>query len=183
MYDCQITAAMESRDFLQFLTMAQALCGRAADGLPQDLTDKVTGAFVSLHAHGLLRGCIGTTGPTTASMAWEIMQNAVSAAKAAEVRHVEIATLLISARMTAWRKSAPWPDGCPTSTRETVDTLNTNIGRSKRKSFTPVANSARRGHSRRLSPPLAPFSPMSFVNAAPSSSRVTRFQRVFQYSA
>ena len=37
------------------------------------------GAFVSLHAHGQLRGCIGTTGPTTESVAWEIVQNAVSA--------------------------------------------------------------------------------------------------------
>ena len=32
-----------------------------------------------LHTHGQLRGCIGTTGPTTASVAWEIVQNAVSA--------------------------------------------------------------------------------------------------------
>ena len=37
------------------------------------------GAFVSLHAHGQLRGCIGTTGPTMESVAWEIVQNAVSA--------------------------------------------------------------------------------------------------------
>ncbi len=49
------------------------------DGLPQELTDRAAGAFVSLHAHGQLRGCIGTTGPTTASVAWEIVQNAVSA--------------------------------------------------------------------------------------------------------
>ncbi len=49
------------------------------DGLPQELTDKTAGAFVSLHAHGQLRGCIGTTGPTTGSVAWEIVQNAVSA--------------------------------------------------------------------------------------------------------
>ena len=38
-----------------------------------------TGAFVSLHAHGQLRGCIGTTGPTTASVAREIVQNVLSA--------------------------------------------------------------------------------------------------------
>ena len=49
------------------------------DGLPQELTGKAAGAFVSLHAHGQLRGCIGTTAPTTASVAWEIVQNAVSA--------------------------------------------------------------------------------------------------------
>ena len=49
------------------------------DGLSREMTGKAAGAFVSLHAHGQLRGCIGTTGPTTASVAWEIIQNAVSA--------------------------------------------------------------------------------------------------------
>ena len=49
------------------------------DGLPRELTDRVAGSFVSLHVHGQLRGCIGTTGPTTANVAWEIVQNAVSA--------------------------------------------------------------------------------------------------------
>jgi len=38
------------------------------------------GVFVSLHKHGQLRGCIGTTGPTTASVVTEIIQNAISAA-------------------------------------------------------------------------------------------------------
>ena len=36
------------------------------------MTEQAAGAFVSLHAHGQLRGCIGTTGPTTESVAWEI---------------------------------------------------------------------------------------------------------------
>ena len=49
------------------------------DGLPTEMTEQAAGAFVSLHAHGQLRGCIGTTGPTTESVAWEIVQNAVSA--------------------------------------------------------------------------------------------------------
>lgn len=52
---------------------------RLPDGLPSEMMDRAAGAFVSLHAHGQLRGCIGTTGPTTASVAWEIAQNAVSA--------------------------------------------------------------------------------------------------------
>ena len=52
---------------------------RLPEGLPAELTDRAAGAFVSLHAHGRLRGCIGTTGPTTGSVAWEIVQNAVSA--------------------------------------------------------------------------------------------------------
>ena len=49
------------------------------DNLPIEMTEQAAGAFVSLHAHGQLRGCIGTTGPTTESVAWEIVQNAVSA--------------------------------------------------------------------------------------------------------
>ena len=49
------------------------------EGLPAEMTDQAAGAFVSLHAHGQLRGCIGTTEPTTESVAWEIVQNAVSA--------------------------------------------------------------------------------------------------------
>ena len=53
--------------------------GRLPDDLPTEMTGQTAGAFVSLHAHGQLRGCIGTTGPTTESVAWEIVQNAVSA--------------------------------------------------------------------------------------------------------
>ena len=49
------------------------------DGLPDEMTARSAGAFVSLHVHGQLRGCIGTTGPTTENVAWEIVQNAVSA--------------------------------------------------------------------------------------------------------
>ncbi len=52
---------------------------RLPEGLPAEMSGKAAGAFVSLHAHGQLRGCIGTTAPTTASVAWEIVQNAVSA--------------------------------------------------------------------------------------------------------
>ncbi|MCH5259567.1 MAG: AmmeMemoRadiSam system protein A, partial [Lachnospiraceae bacterium] len=49
------------------------------DGLPDEMTTRSAGAFVSLHAHGQLRGCIGTTAPTRSSVAWEIVRNAVSA--------------------------------------------------------------------------------------------------------
>jgi len=48
-------------------------------GLPTEMTNHAAGAFVSLHMHNQLRGCIGTTGPTTENVAWEIVQNAVSA--------------------------------------------------------------------------------------------------------
>ncbi len=47
--------------------------------LPAEMTDQKAGAFVSLHIHGQLRGCIGTTEPTTGSVAQEIVQNAISA--------------------------------------------------------------------------------------------------------
>jgi AmmeMemoRadiSam system protein A len=40
------------------------------------------GAFVSLHMNGILRGCIGTIGPTCPTLAEEIAHNAVQAATA-----------------------------------------------------------------------------------------------------
>lgn len=48
------------------------------DGLPEEMTGRKAGVFVSLKKHGDLRGCIGTTGPVTASIAEEILRNAVS---------------------------------------------------------------------------------------------------------
>ena len=48
-------------------------------GLPNELLEKRAGVFVSLHKNGRLRGCIGTISPTTACVAEEIIQNAVSA--------------------------------------------------------------------------------------------------------
>ena len=52
---------------------------RLPGGLPREMTGEAAGAFVSLHIHGQLRGCIGTIAPTQESVAWEIVQNAVSA--------------------------------------------------------------------------------------------------------
>lgn len=49
------------------------------ENLPAQMTEDAAGAFVSLHIRGQLRGCIGTTAPTAPSIAWEIVQNAVSA--------------------------------------------------------------------------------------------------------
>ena len=49
------------------------------DGLPEELLSRRAGAFVSLHEHGKLRGCIGTIGPVRRSLAEEIIWNAVSA--------------------------------------------------------------------------------------------------------
>ena len=47
--------------------------------LPADLTARRAGAFVSIHEHGQLRGCIGTISPTRSNLAEEIIFNAISA--------------------------------------------------------------------------------------------------------
>lgn len=47
--------------------------------LPEELTKRRAGAFVSIHEHGKLRGCIGTISPVRDCIAREIIDNAVSA--------------------------------------------------------------------------------------------------------
>ena len=47
--------------------------------LPSELIKRRAGAFVSIHEHGRLRGCIGTIAPVQDSLAQEIIDNAVSA--------------------------------------------------------------------------------------------------------
>jgi AmmeMemoRadiSam system protein A len=47
--------------------------------LPEELTARRAGAFVSIHEHGKLRGCIGTISPVRDCLAQEIIDNAVSA--------------------------------------------------------------------------------------------------------
>ena len=51
----------------------------AEGDIPEEFTGKA-GVFVSIYKEGNLRGCIGTTEPSTGSIAEEIIQNAVSAA-------------------------------------------------------------------------------------------------------
>jgi AmmeMemoRadiSam system protein A len=49
---------------------------------PTDLRPEMrkrAGTFVSIHKHGMLRGCIGTIEPTQANVAQEVIQNAISA--------------------------------------------------------------------------------------------------------
>lgn len=69
-------------------------------GTPEELKRQKAGAFVSIHEHGRLRGCIGTIFPTEASLAEEIIQNAVSAAtrdpRFAPIREDELPYLEIS---------------------------------------------------------------------------------------
>ena len=47
--------------------------------LPEEMLTARAGAFVSIHKHGKLRGCIGTIFPTADCVAEEIIENAVSA--------------------------------------------------------------------------------------------------------
>ena len=47
--------------------------------LPEEMTEKRAGVFVSIHKYGSLRGCIGTILPTKQSIAEEIIMNAISA--------------------------------------------------------------------------------------------------------
>ena len=50
---------------------------------PEELTPEMkerAGVFVSIHKHGQLRGCIGTSEPTKKNVAEEIMSNAISSA-------------------------------------------------------------------------------------------------------
>ena len=49
------------------------------DDVPEEMLHAKAGAFVSIHKDGALRGCIGTTGPTTECVAREIINNAISA--------------------------------------------------------------------------------------------------------
>lgn len=48
------------------------------EDLPEELTKRKAGVFVSLKKQGSLRGCIGTIAPVTDSIAKEIFRNAVS---------------------------------------------------------------------------------------------------------
>lgn len=53
--------------------------GRLTDSARSELEGTQAGCFVSLKKGGQLRGCIGTTGPTRATLAEEVCGNAVSA--------------------------------------------------------------------------------------------------------
>lgn len=68
--------------------------------LPLEMREERAGVFVSLHEHGRLRGCIGTIGPVTGSVAEEIVRNAISACsedpRFAPVRIEELDQLEIS---------------------------------------------------------------------------------------
>lgn len=66
------------QSFTHYLNTGKPLA--LPEGLPEELTGRQAGAFVTLHKEGRLRGCIGTIGPTQDSLAEEIIMNAISAA-------------------------------------------------------------------------------------------------------
>ena len=82
----ELMARREQSDaYVRLARMAvEAYVGRretipVPDGLPEEMLSRQAGAFVSIHEHGELRGCIGTIGPTRDCLAEEIIGNAISA--------------------------------------------------------------------------------------------------------
>ena len=78
------TAAEDDYVALARSTIETVVAGKPLSGrsvlLSDELLNSRAGAFVSIHEHGQLRGCIGTTAPVQTSLAQEIVQNAQSAA-------------------------------------------------------------------------------------------------------
>lgn len=70
------------------------------ENLPREMLQQRAGAFVSLKKDGVLRGCIGTIGPTRDNLALEILNNAISAGfhdpRFLEVRKEELADIVYS---------------------------------------------------------------------------------------
>lgn len=67
-----------ARESLESYILSRKILGIPQD-LPADLTSRRAGAFVSIHEHGQLRGCIGTISPARSNLAEEIIFNAISA--------------------------------------------------------------------------------------------------------
>ena len=71
-----------------------------ASNANEEIQNKRAGAFVSIHKHGELRGCIGTIDATKANLAQEIISNAIAAAtrdpRFSPIRKEELSSLEIS---------------------------------------------------------------------------------------
>lgn len=84
------------------------------DGLPQELYSKKAGVFVSIKENGSLRGCIGTIHAAQASVAEEIIENAISAAcrdpRFLPVRQEELDELVISVDVLGDTEAIDAPD-------------------------------------------------------------------------
>ena len=82
----KLTAARAQEDpYVQLArkTVEMYVRDRVRPEVPEDLPTEMlatrAGAFVSIHEHGKLRGCIGTISPVRSCVAQEIIDNAVSA--------------------------------------------------------------------------------------------------------
>ena len=82
----KLTAARAQEDpYVQLArkTVEMYVRDRVRPEVPEDLPPEMlatrAGAFVSIHEHGKLRGCIGTISPVRSCVAQEIIDNAVSA--------------------------------------------------------------------------------------------------------
>ena len=73
--DAYVQLARQSLE--TYVTKQQKI--KVPKNLPDEMTTRRAGVFVSLHEHDRLRGCIGTILPTTGSIAEEIIRNAISA--------------------------------------------------------------------------------------------------------
>ncbi len=82
------------------LNVSEAMEGLTDDPGAQALMKDRAGAFVSIHKHGQLRGCIGTFLPITDCIAAEIIRNAISAStedpRFSPIRPDEIADLEVN---------------------------------------------------------------------------------------
>ncbi len=76
-HEADLYVALARLSYEQYVRHRQAI--KRPDGLPPEMISRRAGVFVSLKIGGNLRGCIGTISPTTACVADEIIQNAVSA--------------------------------------------------------------------------------------------------------
>ena len=100
-----IRAYVESGDIFELSKSLADGCGGGAASLPRGpdyslLFGERAGAFVSIKKDGALRGCIGTISPTQASLAEEIVYNAISACsrdpRFPPVRQSELSRLTVS---------------------------------------------------------------------------------------
>ncbi|MBO4919792.1 MAG: AmmeMemoRadiSam system protein A, partial [Erysipelotrichaceae bacterium] len=84
------------------------------EDIDEELINRKAGAFVSIHKEGLLRGCIGTTGPTRENVALEIIGNAVSACsrdpRFLPIREEELKDLEISVDVLGETEDIASPD-------------------------------------------------------------------------
>lgn len=129
------------------------------DSLPEEMYGQRAGAFVSIHKHGALRGCIGTIGPVCRNVAEEIIKNAVSAGtrdpRFPQVREEELAELVYSVDVLGHTEPVGGPEeldvkrygvivskgtkrGLLLPNLEGVDTVEDQISIAKRKAGIPA---------------------------------------------